>query len=242
LRGLRSGTTLASKTTKVPFALQLRTPQNFDVTTERPLETQTGGVAELNSLALHAASRGDYHALATQLARGASVNASDMNGSTILHHAAKRGDMKMLELYLKYQGDLNSQEHPGVGASTALHHAVREGHNLFVRNLLKAGADVDMADTQGFLPLHLAARLGKVEMSRMLIMRGSNVNAQDVRGRTPFYWAMEMDHRDIAGLLPPARYDWLAVAKQEDVSVFKFPEKPKPEKKKGKKKGKGKGK
>ncbi|KAK7889775.1 hypothetical protein WMY93_025335 [Mugilogobius chulae] len=51
---------------------------------------------------------------------------------------------------------------------TVIHDAAREGFEDTVRVLLDYGADVNVADDRGFLPLHLAAMKGHSSVVRLL--------------------------------------------------------------------------
>ena len=54
--------------------------------------------------------------------------------------------------------------------------------------LIEAGADVNMADGEGYTPLHEAVRFGNIEAARALIEAGANINASAERdGYTPLH-------------------------------------------------------
>jgi hypothetical protein len=59
----------------------------------------------------------------------------------------------MVNLLLKHRSPLNATDNAGY---TALHHAVAEGHGDTAVALLKAGAETDKKDMDGFLALDLA--------------------------------------------------------------------------------------
>ena len=61
--------------------------------------------------------------------------------------------MPMVNLLLKARSPLNATDSAGY---TALHHAVAEGHGDTAVALLKAGAETDRKDNDGFLALQLA--------------------------------------------------------------------------------------
>lgn len=76
---------------------------------------------------------------------------------------------------------------------TLLMVASKLGHLDVVRYLLKHGADVNTAATQGrrqgTTSLHLAAGAGHVEVARLLLRAGGGVNTKECHGRTPLITA-----------------------------------------------------
>ncbi|KAI0599302.1 ankyrin repeat-containing domain protein [Biscogniauxia sp. FL1348] len=104
----------------------------------------------------------------------ASARVRDKRGQYPLHRAAAVGSVPMLKLLLENRSPLNATDDAGY---TALHHAVAEGHGEFSSELdivyrdshgnvyyigdaavalLKAGAETDKRDSDGYLALDLA--------------------------------------------------------------------------------------
>jgi 26S proteasome non-ATPase regulatory subunit 10 len=102
----------------------------------------------------------------------ASARAKDKRGQYPIHRAAAVGSVPMVELLLKNRSPLNATD---VAGQTPLHHAIAEGHgkqlmvlypvnNLLTKfgsgdtavALLKAGAETDKKDADGFLAMQLA--------------------------------------------------------------------------------------
>lgn len=91
---------------------------------------------------------------------------------------------------------------------TALHGAIRMNDVGAVRLLLRAGADVNAANTFGGLvkngpialtgltPLILAAPHGSVDIVRALLSAGAKVDARDGRGLTPLMAAVSSENQD----------------------------------------------
>ena len=70
-------------------------------------------------------------------------------------------------------------------------------HNaLCVDLLLKAGADVNMADIHGNTALGYAAYYGQHDLARMLIKSGADVNTSGQNGITPIFLAAQAGHND----------------------------------------------
>lgn len=88
-----------------------------------------------------------------------------------------------------------------VGCTPALHHAVKTGDADRVRQLLDAGADVNVREpSRGRLqwtPLHWAAFRGDKGIAALLISRGAELDAEDPYYSTPLYLAAEQGHPEI---------------------------------------------
>lgn len=83
----------------------------------------------------------------------ASVRVKDKRGQYPIHRAAAIGSVPMIKLLLEHKSPLNATDNAGY---TPLHHAVAEGHGDAAVALLKAGAETDKKDVDGYLALDLA--------------------------------------------------------------------------------------
>lgn len=99
--------------------------------------------------------------------------------------AAGRSGQKndVLEL-LRAHPELARAADPLSGISP-LHQAARHGHVTVVRQLIKLGADVNLANRWGLTPLHYAVRAGQQPVVDLLLQYGANPEAQDNRGLKP---------------------------------------------------------
>ena len=74
-----------------------------------------------------------------------------------------------------------------VGCTPDLHKAVKDGDADRVRELLDAGADVNVRESSKdrlqYTPLHWAAYLGDREIAELLISRGAELDAEDPASR-----------------------------------------------------------
>jgi len=141
---------------------------------------------------------------------GTHLAATDVNGSTPLHMAAKKGDVPMLKLLISYRKiDPDLKELKVVGGYAAIHHACLEGHAECVKVLAENGADVDIkADSpNGESPLHICCKLNMKECARVLIQSGANVDNRDSYGNNASFWASSKQHFDIIRdlNLPPSK-------------------------------------
>lgn len=84
---------------------------------------------------------------------------------------------------------------------TVLHDAARVGFADTVRELLDHGADANLVDAWGNLPLHLAAREGYLEVVRLLIGRTTNPDAPNKEGHTACQLARLGNRMDVLGCM-----------------------------------------
>jgi ankyrin repeat protein len=73
---------------------------------------------------------------------------------------------------------------------SALHYAAADGDVDKARAELAAGADVNAADANGWIPLHFAAQSQSAPIVRELIDKGSRIDVPDSHGNTPLWRAV----------------------------------------------------
>lgn len=137
-----------------------------------------------------AALMGHTEAVSALLARGASVNARDNEGSSPLMFA-RTADIAMMLLDKGADPLLVSED--GV---TALH--IASGKDSFaqvVQQLLKRGADPNAVDHDGDTPLHIT---GSREIAEILISAGANPNIRNKNGLTPLMTSIQEEDTDVA--------------------------------------------
>src|SRR5438270_7191236 len=109
------------------------------------------------------------------------------DGSTPLHWAAYRDDLKAAEQLLRAGANVKAPNRYGV---TPLSLACTNGNGAMVELLLKAGADANSALPGGETPLMTASRTGKIGAVKALLAHGANVAAKETRhGQTAIEWA-----------------------------------------------------
>ena len=83
------------------------------------------------------------------------------------------------------------------GGMTPLLYAARDGRLAAARQLVAAGADIELADGNGMRPLLMAVLNNNLEVARFLVSKGADVNADDFWGRSPLWAAVEYRNLDM---------------------------------------------
>lgn len=70
-----------------------------------------------------------------------------------------------------------------------------------VRLLLRAGADPNDVEYDGWSPLHRVARNDHAAIAELLLMHGARVDQRDSKGHTPMDWALDREHTSVIDVL-----------------------------------------
>ncbi|XP_066336438.1 uncharacterized protein [Miscanthus floridulus] len=106
---------------------------------------------------------GFYEVAELLLSREAKVDLMCENGGAPIHIAAENGHAKMLKLLLQHKAGYNAGN-----PATALVIAAGKGLTDCIKCLLKAGADANISDEDGKLPVQIAACQGWKECVEIL--------------------------------------------------------------------------
>jgi ankyrin repeat protein len=98
----------------------------------------------------------------------------------------------------KTAADINRR---GVDGSTPLQWAVYEGNAAEVRRLLKAGANVSLANNYGATPMGLAAEVGNAEIIKLLLEAGADADSPNPDGQTALMEVARTGNVEAAELL-----------------------------------------
>ena len=150
-----------------------------------------------------AVQRSDRATVRTLLQQKADVNATQVDGMTALHWAARQNDLETVQMLIKAGANVNTVTRYGV---TPIYLASLNGNaamiDTFLREGLRAGIDANTANPGGETALMTAARTGSLDAVRLLIDRGATVNAKEKeRGQTALMWAVLENHPEVARLL-----------------------------------------
>ncbi len=169
----------------------------LDLATTQDIRTLLQNTDEL----LKAAGRGDIDTVNDLINQGASVNATDQDGKTPLHCAAKNSHEEVVEALLGKDGiDVNLADK---NKDTPLHSVLKKGNidiNILNALLRKEGIDVNLADKNKDTPLHSVLKKDNIDINVLNALLGAkeiNVNAQDKDDRTPLHLAAKKDNIDI---------------------------------------------
>ncbi len=160
------------------------------------MEPRSDGTSLLNSFAL----LGSYDAVNLLLDKGATMSVLEADGSTILHSVIRTTEpsqdqnrSKLLSLIIQ-SGNEVPVNHRNNKGWTALKLAAKKGLEQCVEVLLNHGAEPNIGDNEGYLPLHNA--VGNKDIVKLLIASTTNVNKQTQNGETPLYIAI--NHGNVA--------------------------------------------
>lgn len=178
--------------------------------------------------------QGDVRTVAGWLEAGLDPNIEGDRIGTGLMIAASRGDMPMMELFVKHGADVNRpnqfNEQALMHAAwmgrreaaawllergaqinregkewSALHYATFAGHDELAKFLIQKKADVNAQSTNGSTVLMMAAREGRDKIAAMLIEAGAVRSTKNDHGEDALTWAMRHSHLTIAKMITSER-------------------------------------
>ncbi|XP_032453137.1 ankyrin repeat domain-containing protein 39 [Nasonia vitripennis] len=115
----------------------------------------------------YAAQTNDLDRVKSLLNKGTSPDVEDAAGYTALHYAARNGHDKVCKELLYRGANVNAVTRSG--KATALHRAATQKHVHIVELLLKANADANIQDADGFTALHRSITSDCDPVSKLLI-------------------------------------------------------------------------
>ncbi|XP_033246456.1 kinase D-interacting substrate of 220 kDa isoform X2 [Drosophila miranda] len=132
------------------------------------------------------------------LARGADVQAEDLDNWTALLCASRNGHFDVVQLLLDHGAEV---EHRDMGGWTSLMWAAYRGHTELVRLLLEKGADGNAHGNYHLGALLWAAGRGFKDIVELLVQCGAKVNVGDKYGTTALVWACRRGNVEIVDTL-----------------------------------------
>src|SRR5215475_11053666 len=147
------------------------------------------------SLTLFSAADRNCVALATELlGDGASVDARDRLGARPLSHAARFGNLEMVDLLLAHGAPIDARNLAG---ATALYFAAERSRVPVVQRLLERGANVQLTGRSGITPVAAAAYAGSDAIVEALLAHGADERVPDDTGKPPIVYAAARARLDI---------------------------------------------
>ncbi|MBR6412676.1 MAG: ankyrin repeat domain-containing protein [Alphaproteobacteria bacterium] len=125
--------------------------------------------------------------------------ATDLSGQTTMMICARNGFLDIAKLLLTAGYAIN-RSIPTTD-QTVMGLTVWNNHLEMVQWLLNNGANVDMADNQGWTPLMIAAYSGFTDIVTELLKHHPDTDKKNNRGSTAFDLAVFRNHPDIVRLL-----------------------------------------
>ncbi len=110
------------------------------------------------------------------LSQNIDPNIAERFGNNSIHHAAKLGQARVLELLVEAGGDPTKANHTGQTALIIASRGATRGHSLCVEYLLRSGCDVNAIDYEGRISLRQAILASNVRSVELLLQFGSDLS------------------------------------------------------------------
>ncbi|KAK2809977.1 hypothetical protein FQN50_003391 [Emmonsiellopsis sp. PD_5] len=122
------------------------------------------------------------HLIESAQAAGDNIFGVDRNGWTVLHHAARYGNMAAIPMLLEAGADASAKDpHGEYPLLLAIRHVPRELTESAVKAMIKAFSDVNACGSMSQTPLRLAVTTKIVWLNELLLKAGANVLPEDNR-------------------------------------------------------------
>ncbi|KIE04361.1 hypothetical protein NF27_II00010, partial [Candidatus Jidaibacter acanthamoeba] len=115
----------------------------------------------------------------------ADINKVNNYGNSALHEAVTI-EVRVVERLIHYRAKVNISNNI---KQTPLHILAGRGDSdkKTAKTLIRAGANIDAVDKEGYTPLHFAIMKENIDIIKLLIKKGANVNRIDNTGRTALH-------------------------------------------------------
>jgi ankyrin repeat protein/peroxiredoxin len=193
--GARSDVRDKSGATPLYLALQF---QRMDVV-DLLIRDKGGNLPKVQTVDVKAVLRDEVLRGQTNVVKMLLERMPPLGSTTLLHDAALKGHLDILELLLAHGAEVDSRNAQG---ATALHDAALAGQKAAADALLKHGANINVRDSEsGATPLHLAASWGRRSVVELLLAHNADANIKDKSGRTPLDLANANAQGEVAQVL-----------------------------------------
>ncbi len=165
----------------------------------KPVVLDEATLVNLRDIAFQAAREGDLKTLTEYFKLGRPVNEVNARGDTLLTVAAYSGQAKAVAEILKQpKVEIDKKNRMGLSALTA---AAFKGEVEIAKALVKAGADVNLANGSKQTALMFASLSGRTATVEYLLSVGANPAAVDDKGNTALKLARTQGADDVVKLL-----------------------------------------
>jgi ankyrin repeat protein len=136
---------------------------------------------------------GDVDRVREALTAGWDANALSADGFGPLALSAFFGHDAIFDLLLPVTADVNTAAQNGQKVA-AIHAATSRRSSAMVEKLLRAGADADQVQADGFTALHVAAQHGDGAIAALLVLFGANPHKHNAQGHDAITHARRGGH------------------------------------------------
>lgn len=126
------------------------------------------------------------------------ITATDANGDSVVHHAARKNLPEGISYLVKKGASIEALNNAG---EIPLHTAAKYDATDAIRYLVSAGSSLNAANKNGDIPLQSAVLNGAFKATQMLLAAGSPVNNQNYSGETALHQASKNNSAMIIQLL-----------------------------------------
>lgn len=147
---------------------------------------------------------GDIETVRRAIANGWDANALSPDGFSTLGLAAFFHRTEIFDLLLPLTSNVN-QRAENEQQVAALHAATAVRNAVAVEKLLRAGADPNLPQQQGFRAIHVSAQHGDAMITGLLLLFGASVTLPGDDGKTAIDHARQAGHEWMAKLLEMKR-------------------------------------
>ncbi|KAM8972847.1 ankyrin repeat and death domain-containing protein 1A isoform 1-T1 [Pelodytes ibericus] len=121
---------------------------------------------------------------------GSKTSCENKNGLNLLHCAAQRGHIKVMEFIMEDLENIKLDKVDKVGR-TAFHLAAEHGKMEVVEFLIGSGCQHSLKDKENNTALHLAAKNGHTEVLQKIVEIGVDLSEKNLEGLTGLHLATE---------------------------------------------------
>lgn len=147
-----------------------------------------------------AAAMEDGILLAYLIQQGADIHVKGPDGFTALTMAARKGNVKCIELLLRHGADINIVDH--CNKLQPIHYAANCDNGLHcVKMLEEAGADLTSRNDDGYMPIHFAAECRCRDTLQYLLEKGGDPNSENIKKKRPLHYAGRLGQAENIRLL-----------------------------------------